>query len=56
MTRPYPSHNPRSEIKPKMLSEDSYISEIKNKKRGLDGHPGLIGTQRFPGLQRFPGP
>jgi hypothetical protein len=43
MNRPFPSHTPKSEIRPENLSDDSYVSEIKNKKGGLDGPTGLIG-------------
>jgi hypothetical protein len=30
MTQPYPGHTPRSEIRPKKLPDDSFVSEIKN--------------------------
>jgi hypothetical protein len=41
MTRPYPSHTPKSGIRPKNLSDDSYVSEIKKLKNG--GLMGLLG-------------
>jgi hypothetical protein len=50
MTRPKPSHAPRSEIRPKKLSDDSYVSkEKKQTARSSNSHryPDALGEGGF---------
>jgi hypothetical protein len=58
MTRPYPSHTLRSEIRPEKLSDEVYVSEIENKKRGPDGPPEFSMPAEVPmplGVSEFSG-